>query len=266
MTGFPAAAREALAERAAAPQPRQGDDDDPRQARCARSPSCPTGRRCATPARRSRRARWRRCPSSSSASRRRCTRAGGTVHWARDGAEANAIVAGDRPRARRARGDQGQVARHRRDRAERGAGGRGHRRDRDRPRGADHPARARQVVAHPRAGDPPQPGGDQARCSSARSRGAQDLGLARRRRSPRPRAGTCARSSSRSGWRSRARTSASRRPGPMAVVESEGNGRMCTTLPERAGHGDGDREGAAGVARPRGLPAAAAALVDRRSG
>ena len=55
----------------AAPQRRQGDDDDPRQARATRSRRCPTGRRCARPARRSRRARWRRCPSSSSASRRR---------------------------------------------------------------------------------------------------------------------------------------------------------------------------------------------------
>ena len=38
---------------------------------CGRSASCRTGRRCATPARRSRRARWRRCPSSSSGWRRR---------------------------------------------------------------------------------------------------------------------------------------------------------------------------------------------------
>ena len=33
--------------------------------------------------------------------------------------------------------------------------------DRDRPGRADHPARRRQAVAHPRAGDPPQPRGDQ---------------------------------------------------------------------------------------------------------
>ena len=33
----------------------------------------------------------------------------------------------------------------------------------------------------------------------------------------------------------------------------------------RAGHADGDREGAAGVAGPRGVPAAAAAVLDRRA-
>ena len=38
--GFPAAARDALRRRPAAPQPRQGDDDDPRQARAGRWPSC----------------------------------------------------------------------------------------------------------------------------------------------------------------------------------------------------------------------------------
>ena len=54
--------------------------------------------------------------------------------------------------------------------------------------------------------------------------------------------------------------------GTVAVVESEGNGRMCTTLPARARDGDGDREGAARVARPRGLPAAAAAVARPPSG
>ena len=104
MKGFPAAARESLAGLPAAPQPRQGDADDPRQAAADDRRSSPTGSSCARRAPRSRRARWRRCPSSSSASRRRSTRAGGTVHWARDGAEANAIVAriarGARARAR----------------------------------------------------------------------------------------------------------------------------------------------------------------------
>ena len=45
------------------------------------------------------------------------TRAGGVVHWARDGAEANAIVASIATRARHRRGHQGQVARDGRDRA-----------------------------------------------------------------------------------------------------------------------------------------------------
>ncbi len=39
--------------------------------------------------------------------------------------------------------------------------------------------------------------------------------------------------------------------GTVCVVESEGNGRMCTTLPRSADHGDGDREGDPRVARSR---------------
>ena len=66
-----------------------------------------------------------------------------------------------RARARHRRGHQGQVAGHGRDRDERGVGGRGHPRAGDRPGRADRAARAgRQAVAHPRAGDPSQPGGD----------------------------------------------------------------------------------------------------------
>ena len=116
---------------------------------CARSASCPTGRRCATPARRSRRARWRRCPSSSSGwrravtrgRRRRCT---GRATGRRRTRSSRAIARG----ARRARGDQGQVARHRRDRAQRGAGGARDQRDRDRPGRADRPARATTRPSH----------------------------------------------------------------------------------------------------------------------
>ena len=53
--------------------------------------------------------------------------------------------------------------------------------------------------------------------------------------------------------------------GTIGVVESEGNGRMCLTLPQVLVTLDGDREAAADVAGPRGLPAAAAALLDRRA-
>ncbi len=83
--------------------------------------------------------------------------AGGHVHWARDAAEANAIVVGRRARARRRRGREGQVADDRRDRAQRRARRGGHPRARDRLRRADPAARRRLVVAHPRPGDPPQP-------------------------------------------------------------------------------------------------------------
>ncbi len=51
--------------------------------------------------------------------------------------------------------------------------------------------------------------------------------------------------------------------GTICVVESEGNGRMCTDAARDPDQRDGHREGAAGVARPRGVPAAAAALLDR---
>ena len=49
--------------------------------------------------------------------------------------------------------------------------------------------------------------------------------------------------------------------GTLAVVESEGNGRMCLTLPQDVDHRDGHRESRAGVRRPRGVHAAAAAVL-----
>ena len=53
--------------------------------------------------------------------------------------------------------------------------------------------------------------------------------------------------------------------GTLCVVESEGNGRMCLTLPRDADHRHGHREDHADLGRPRRLPAAAAALVHRRA-
>ena len=50
--------------------------------------------------------------------------------------------------------------------------------------------------------------------------------------------------------------------GSLVVVESEGNGRMCLTLPRDPDLRGGRREGAAVVAGPGGLPGPAAALVD----
>ena len=91
---------------------------------------------------------------------RAVTAAGGTVHWARDAAEANAIVASIARGRRRDRGRQGQVDGDPGDRAQRGAPARGHRRLGDRPRRDDRPARPRPAVAHPRARHPPQPDRD----------------------------------------------------------------------------------------------------------
>jgi L-lactate dehydrogenase complex protein LldF len=53
--------------------------------------------------------------------------------------------------------------------------------------------------------------------------------------------------------------------GTLAVVESEGNGRMCLTLPETLITVMGIEKSRAPAPRPRGVPAAAAALVDRRA-
>ena len=68
--GFPRAARAALGRQPAAAQPRPRDDDDPRQARAGGGRGRPTGRRCATPAPRSRTARCATSTSTSSAWRR----------------------------------------------------------------------------------------------------------------------------------------------------------------------------------------------------
>ncbi len=171
--GFPAAAREAL--RDAQLRRNLGKATQTIRAKRLRpSPSSPTGRRCATRARRSRRARWRRCPSSSSASRRRSPRAGGTVHWARDGGGGERDRRRHRPR-RTARDEVIKVKSLATDEiglneALARARDRG---DRDRPRRADHPARRRHAVAHPRARRSTATGPRSARCSSARSRRAR---------------------------------------------------------------------------------------------
>ena len=51
--------------------------------------------------------------------------------------------------------------------------------------------------------------------------------------------------------------------GTLVVVESEGNGRMCLTLPEVLVSRGRHREGGADLGGPRRVPAAAAALLDR---
>ena len=135
--------------------------------------------------------------------------------------------------ARRRRGDQGQVARHRRDRAQRGARAGGHRGDRDRPRRADRAARAatRRRTSSSRRSTATAP--RSRRCSSARSRGGEQLGVGAARA-----IAEAARAHLREKFLSvpvggqRARTSAIAETGTICVVESEGNGRMCTTLPE----------------------------------
>ena len=88
----------------------------------------------------------------------------------------------------------------------------------------------RLVVAHPRARDPPQPGRDPRPVRAHDRRGPRALRRARGADRGRPRA-PAREVPHRAGRGERARTSASPRPGTIGVFESEGNGRMCTTLP-----------------------------------
>ena len=120
--GFPEAARAALATRSCAATSRKATHDDPRQARAggrgaaglggaARGGAGDQGPHAAPP----------RLLSRAS-SRQAVQARGGTVHWARDAAEANSIVVALAAARGAHRGREGQVAGDRRDRAERGAG------------------------------------------------------------------------------------------------------------------------------------------------
>ena len=139
---------------------------------CARSPSCPTGRQLREAGAAIKARAMATLPEQLERLEAAVTRAGGTVHWARDGAEATAIVGAHRRGQGHARGDQGQVAGHGRDRPQRGPARARDRGDRDRPGGADHPARRRQAVAHPRPRDPLEPGRDQGAVRAHDRRGA----------------------------------------------------------------------------------------------
>ena len=175
---------------------------------------------------------------------REVTARGGVVHWARDANEANRIVT-ELVRATGAdRGRQGQVDGHPGDRAQRGA----RRRRASRPYETDLAELivqlgARQALAHPGAGDPPQPRRDPGdlpardgrRRPGAHRRAAGGWPMAARR-APAAQVPAPPRS------RSPAPTSPSPRPARSLVVESEGNGRMCLTLPRDADHRDGHRE------------------------
>ena len=158
------------------------------------------------------------------------TAAGGTVHWARDAAEANAIVAG----WSREDGAREVVKVKSLATDEIGLndalGARASRRIETDLAELIVQLGRRPPVAHPRAGHPPQPRGDP-RALPARRCPAPRTSPTSRRRWPRPRASTCASASSPWGSGSAAPTSRSPRRARSCVVESEGNGRMCTTLP-----------------------------------
>ena len=224
-----------------ATRPRRSAPSGPRS-----SPRWPTGRSCAPPARRSRTTCSPTSTSTSCSSRSSVTARGGTVHWARDAAEANR----DRHRRSCAATGADEVVKVKsmatqeiglnEALAAAGIAALG-----DRPRRADRAARRRPAEPHPGAGDPPQPHRDP-RHLPARDAAASDPGADRRAGAswPRPRGCTCARSSSRAEVAISGANFAVAETGTLAVVESEGNGRMCLTLPRDADHRDGHREGA----------------------
>ena len=164
------------------------------------------------------------------------TARGGVVHWARrrarrPTASSPSIVRADR----RPRGRQGEVDGHAGDRAQRGAGRGGHRRLGDRPRRADRAARRRPAQPHPRPGDPPQPHRDprHLRRRDGRGRGARPRTASPTTppRWPRRPVCTCGRGSCDAEVAVSGANFAVAETGTLAVVESEGNGRMCLTLP-----------------------------------
>ena len=76
---------------------------------------------------------------------------------------------------------------------------------------------------------------------------------------------TCAQSSCPPGSAISGANFAVAETGTLCVVESEGNGRMCLTLPQTLITVMGIEKVVPDLARPRGVPAAAAPLVDRRA-
>ena len=163
---------------------------------------------------------------------------------------------------RRRRGGQGQVHGHPGDGHERGPGRGGHRRARDRPGRADRPAQRRPAQPHPGAGDPPQSGRDP---GDLPARDAGRAGRPQRRAAGAGRGGADAPAAQvpvgegrhlgrelrdrrdRDAGRRRVRGQRADVPDPARDTDQRG----------RRG------EDPAHVPRSRGVPAAAAALVDR---
>ena len=228
--GFPAAARLALADESAAKQPRRGHA----------APSAPSAPPWWTEV-----PDWQELRDAGAAIKARAlatlpeqlerlerevAAAGGTVHWARDAAEANAKVIG--LARERGAGEVIKVKSLATDEIELNAAlaTAGIRAGRDRPRRADHPARRGPSLAHPGAGDPPQPRRDpRAVPAHDRARGAASeepealAETARRYLRERFLSAPMAVSGANFGV---AET------GSVCVVESEGNGRFCTTVPD----------------------------------
>ena len=210
---FPVAARARAGRHPAAPQPRQGHRAPSAPSGPPWSASCPTGRQLREAGQAIKAAHDGPPDRYLEQLEEQVTARGGTVHWARDAAEANRIVT-DLVQRHRGRPRWSRSSRWppRRSASTRRSPRPGITRLRDRPGRADRPARPRPAVAHPGAGDPPQPGRD------PRDLPARD---GRRRPGPDRRPGRARRGGPaapaaqvpvRAGRRSAARTSPSPRP------------------------------------------------------
>ena len=262
--GLPGGCRRGAREPAAAPQRPSRHRRHPRQARGGRRRDrrLAGAARVGPPDQGARAPPPRRIPASSS--RQRCTRAGGHVHWARDADEANRIDRRDHPQSH-GETEVIKVKTMTSDETRLNAAleAAGHHAVRDRPRGSHHPARRRPAVAHRRSGAAPEPrrdprdvpADDGARRAGTRARGPGSRGAAVPAREV----------PAREGRASAAQTSRSPRPASICVVESEGNGRMCVTLPRVLVTLVGIEKVDPVVRRPGGVPPAAAALGDRRA-
>ena len=245
-------------------QPRARHAHDPRQARRPSSPRSTTGRSCARPARRSRTTRCATWTSYLLQLEEALTARGGHVHWARDADEAYAIVAAHRQGhgvdevvkvksmatqeigLNEALAAQGITA-WETDLAELIV-----------QLGDDLPSHILVPAIHRNRSEIREI----FRARDGRGRASRPRGPDRRarRRSPRRPGCTCARSSCAPRSRISGANFAVAETGTLVVVESEGNGRMCLTLPEMLISVVGIEKLRAHLAGPRRLPAAAAAL------
>ncbi len=249
--------------RAATPQSRQCHGDDPREACSCGRPSCPTGHSCARPARPSRTTCWRIstgtwCNSSSGSPSVAAPCTGPATRTTPTASSPSSSAAQAR------RGGKGQVDGHPGNRPERGTCRRRHRRLGDRPRRVDRAVRSRPAQPHPRAGDSSQP-----------SRDPRDLPARDGRRRPiaHRRTGALA-EAARSHLRRKFLAASVAISGANFAVAETGTlarGRVrgqradVPDVAPHAHHGHGHREARPHLARPRGVPATAPPVVDRRA-